>query len=34
MASSLLELGEKARQSLDPFPAFALAHRLDAKIEK
>src|SRR5262245_37148011 len=29
--SSVLELGEKIRQGLDLFPAFALAYRLDAK---
>src|SRR5262245_37681268 len=32
--SSVLELGEETRQGLDPFPAFALAHGLDAKIEE
>jgi hypothetical protein len=32
--SSVLELGEEMRQGLDLFPAFILAHWLDAKIGK
>src|SRR5262245_26257773 len=32
--SSVLEFGEEPRQGLDPLPAFALAHGLDAKIEE